>query len=134
VAGFPSLPEGTERVLSSVAVNNVIDILMVIVLLLYMASGSALSFSYSNLCYKTIQTKGPYGIIRHPAITFKIIWFSLAFYRFAPAFSFPWLLCYLFWMGIYVYRAFVEEEYLREFPEYRAYMQQTRYRFIPGIV
>ena len=34
---------------------------MVTVLLLYMASGSALAFSFSNLSYKKIQTRGLYG-------------------------------------------------------------------------
>ncbi len=134
VAEFPTLPDESERIFGSASWNHAVDVAMVVVLVLYMASGSALSFSWSNLSYKKIQTKGLYAIIRHPGITFKIIWFSLAFYRFAPAYSLAWLACYVFWMGIYVYRAFIEEEYLRQFPDYQAYMQRTRYRFIPGLV
>ena len=134
VVVFPSLPEDSDRLFSSTGVNMAIDIVMVIVLLFYMASGSAMAFSFSNLCYKKIQTRGLYGIIRHPAISFKIVWFTLAFYRFAPAYSIGWLLCYISWMSIYVCRAFVEERFLRRFPDYQAYMQKTRYRFIPGLV
>ena len=130
---FPTFSHNLQGMFTGANINHAIDILMVVVLLCYMASGSALSFSYSNLCYKKIQTRGIYGIIRHPAITFKIIWFTLAFYRFAPAYSLPWLFCYVFWMGIYIYRAFIEEQFLRRFPDYRVYMQKTRYRFIPGI-
>jgi len=134
VADFPTLPDDTARTFSYAGVNTGIDIAMVTVLLLYMASGSALAFSYSNLSYKKIQTKGIYGVIRHPAITFKIVFFTLAFYRFAPAYTIGWLLCYVSWMAIYVCRAFVEERFLRRFSDYQAYMQRTKYRFIPGIV
>ncbi len=131
---FPHIPDGSAAMFTSVRVNLFIDVTMTAALLLYMASGSALAFSFSNLSYKRIQTRGPYRFIRHPSITFKIIWFSLAFYRFSAAYTFGWFLCYLTWMGIYVVRAFVEERFLRRFPEYQAYMQQTKYRFIPGII
>jgi len=134
VVAFPSLGDASERIFSYTEVNLAIDIAMVVTLLLYMSSGSALSFSYSNLSYKKIQTKGPYRIIRHPAITFKIVWFTLAFYRFVGAYTFGWLLCYIAWMSIYICRAFVEERFLRRFPAYQTYMQQTRYRFIPGVI
>ncbi len=134
VVEFPQLPEYAERMFTHTRVNTAIDIVMVTTLLLYAASGSSLAFSFSNLSYKTIQTKGPYRLIRHPSITFKIIWFTLAFYRFAPAYTIGWFLCYLSWMAIYICRAFVEESFLRRFPDYQAYMQQTKYRFIPGIV
>ena len=134
VAQFPDLPDYSPRMFSNAGVNTAIDITMVTVLLLYMASGSALAFSFSNLSYKKIQTKGPYRFVRHPSIAFKIIWFTLAFYRFAPAYSWRWFLCYLAWMTVYVCRAFVEERFLRRFPDYQAYMQQTKYRFIPGVV
>ena len=83
--------------------------------------------------HKKIQTRGPYRLMRHPATTFKLIYFTLAFYRFAPAYTTGWLVFYLFWIGIYLTRALVEERFLRRFPDYREYMKQTKYRFIPGI-
>jgi protein-S-isoprenylcysteine O-methyltransferase Ste14 len=72
--------------------------------------------------------------MRHPATAFKLAFFTLAFYRFAPAYTWGWFVFYLFWIAVYVGRALVEERFLRRFADYRAYMQQTRYRFIPGVV
>ncbi len=134
LVSFPNLPDTSQRAFNHTGPNVAIDVTMVIVLLLYMASGSALAFSFSNLSYKKIQTRGPYRFVRHPSITFKIIWFTLAFYRFSAAYTVAWLFCYLFWMGLYISRAFIEERFLRRFPDYQAYMQKTKYRFIPGIV
>ena len=133
-AMFPSLPENSQRLISSSGVNTVIDIILLIALILYMISGCALAFACSNLSYKKIQTRGPYRFMRHPATTFKLIFFTIAFYRFREAFTWGWLVFFLFWIGIYVGRALVEERFLRRFPEYRAYMKQTKYRFIPGVV
>jgi protein-S-isoprenylcysteine O-methyltransferase Ste14 len=134
LAVFPSLPETSQRIISSAGANTGIDIVMLTALVLYMLSGCALGFSYSNLSYKTIQTKGPYRLMRHPATTFKLLFFTLAFYRFAQAYTTGWLVFFLFWMGVYIGRALVEERFLRRFADYRAYMKKTRYRFIPGIV
>ena len=134
LAIFPSLPETSQRIISNAGVNAGIDIAMLIALVSYMLSSCALAFSYSNLCYKKIQTKGPYCFIRHPATTFKLLFFILAFYRFAGAYTAKWFVFFLFWISIYIGRAFVEERFLRRFPEYREYMKQTKYRFIPGLV
>jgi protein-S-isoprenylcysteine O-methyltransferase Ste14 len=132
-AVFPSLPETSQRIIANAGVNNVIDIILLVSLVLYMLSGCALGFSCSNLSYKKIQTRGPYRFMRHPATSFKMIFFTLAFYRFVPAYTPGWFVFFMFWMLIYIGRALVEERFLRRFPEYQAYMKQTRYRFIPGI-
>lgn len=134
LAMFPSLPENAQRLFSSAGVNTAIDVAMLTVLILYMLSGCTLGFACSNLSYKHIQTRGPYRFMRHPATTFKLIFFTLAFYRFAPAYSAGWFAFYLFWIAVYVGRALVEERFLRRFDSYRAYMKQTKYRFIPGLV
>lgn len=134
LAVFPSLPETSQRVFSNTGVNIGIDIAVLTALVLYMLSGCALGFACSNLSYKKIQTKGPYRLMRHPATTCKLIYFTLSFYRFAPAYTAGWFVFYLVWVFIYIGRALIEEQFLRRFPDYRAYMKQTRYRFIPGIV
>jgi len=131
---FPALPDNSLLFFSHTGLNTVIEIAMLIVLILYMLSGSALAFGASNLSYKKIQTKGPYRFMRHPATTFKLLFFTLAFYRFAGAYSFAWLICFLVWVMIYVGRTLVEERFLRRVPEYRAYMKKTKYRLFPGIV
>lgn len=131
---FPQAPDYAVRVISSQAINQGIDTILVIALILYVLSGSALNFSTSNLCYKKIQTKGPYAIVRHPATTCKLIFFALAFFRFKLAYSVVQILCYLFWLTVYVCRALAEERFLKRYPDYRAYMKKTRYRFIPGLI
>jgi hypothetical protein len=133
-ASFPSLPETSQRIIDNAGVNTGIDIILLTALILYMLSGCALGFSCSNLSYKKIQTKGPYRFMRHPATTFKMVFFTLAFYRFAPAYTAGWLAFFLLWMSVYIGRALVEERFLRRFPDYQAYMKKTRHRFIPGIV
>lgn len=133
-AVFPYLPEDSQSIINNAGVNTAIDLILLASLVLYMLSGCTLAFSYSNLCYKKIQTKGPYRLIRHPATAFKMIFFTLGFYRFAPAYTALWFAFYVFWMSVYIGRALVEERFLRRFPDYREYMKKTRYRFVPGII
>ncbi|MFC1783412.1 hypothetical protein ACFL02_07480, partial [Planctomycetota bacterium] len=53
---FPSPPEGTPLVFSHTGLNTVIEIAMLIVLVLYMLSGSALSFVSSMRLYSVAET------------------------------------------------------------------------------
>lgn len=130
---FPGFDYSAPLFFKNERINQFIDWGILISLVGYMLSTTALAFSFSNLAYKKIQTKGPYGIVRHPATGCKIFYFSLCFFKFAGAYHWGWFLCWGFWMGIYIGRALVEERYLRKFPEYQIYMQKTRYRFFPGI-
>lgn len=130
---FPSLPDDSARLFQSSQVNMALDVVMAIALVLYMLSGCALWFCASNLCYKKIQTRGPYALVRHPATTCKLVFFFIAFFRYRQAFSFVGVLCFGIWLGVYVARALVEERFLRHYPVYRNYMKKTRYRFIPGL-
>jgi protein-S-isoprenylcysteine O-methyltransferase Ste14 len=117
----------------SIHLNTAIDLTILAALICYMLSGTALAFSYSNLAYKKIQTRGPYALVRHPATACKMLYFSLVFFRFAEALSPRWVVCWIIWMSVYVGRALVEERFLNRFPEYRTYTQKTRYRFFPGL-
>jgi protein-S-isoprenylcysteine O-methyltransferase Ste14 len=130
---FPSLPANSAPSIGGGSANFAIEIVLLVSLVLYVLSGSALNFSTSNLCYKKIQTKGPYAIVRHPATTFKLLFFFLAFFRYRAAFTLAWIVCYLIWLTVYICRALVEERFLKKFPDYRKYMKKTRYRFIPRI-
>jgi len=130
---FPSPSGNSAQLLSSSSFNSAIEIVLLIFLVLYVLSGSVLNFATSNLCYKKIQTKGPYAIVRHPATTFKLLFFFLAFFRFRAAYTIAGCISYLIWMIVYICRALVEESFLKKFPDYRAYMKKTRYRFIPRI-
>jgi protein-S-isoprenylcysteine O-methyltransferase Ste14 len=87
-----------------------------------------------NITLKKLQTKGPYGIVRHPGTVCKLSfwWIQCLFYVdfWTPAAIAGQLL----WNVIYILRALSEERHLRQFPEYREYMKTVRYRFIPGVV
>ncbi len=130
---FPKLAENSAQLIKTSSFNSGCEIALLILLVLYVLSGSALNFATSNLCYKKIQTKGPYAIVRHPATTFKLLFFFLSFFRYRAAFTFAGCLSYLIWMVVYICRALVEESFLKRFPDYRSYMKKTRYRFIPRV-
>ena len=130
---FPSPHTNTPQLFSSPAFNIGIEVTLMVLVVLYMLSGAALAFSTSNLSYKKIQTKGPYAVVRHPATAFKLTYFALAFFRYRSACNLLGLSLFLFWMGVYVSRALIEEDFLKRFSEYREYMKKTRYRFIPGL-
>lgn len=110
-----------------------VNALTVLVLLGIVLTTTCLGFSYSNLSYKKIQTRGPYAIVRHPGSVFKIFFFFLTIFRYKSSYSFPIIAAYLFWISVYITRAICEERFLRQFKEYRDYMEKTRYRFIPGV-
>jgi protein-S-isoprenylcysteine O-methyltransferase Ste14 len=130
---LPQVAADSAPLLSSSSFNSAIEVVLLISLVLYVLSGSTLNFSTSNLCYKKIQTKGPYAIVRHPATTCKLLFFFLAFFRYRAAFTFVGILCYSIWLTVYICRALVEESFLKKFPDYRNYMKKTRYRFIPRV-
>ena len=130
---FPSLAENSAPLFGGSSFNFGIEIAVLVALALYVLSGSALNFSTSNLCYKKIQTKGPYAIVRHPATSFKLLYFFLIFFRYRAAYTFAGIICYLIWVTVYICRALVEEDFLKKFSDYRKYMKKTRYRFIPGL-
>ncbi len=130
---FPSLPENSAPLLNHRGWNTAIDIASLVFLMLYMLSGSALSFSTSNLSYKKVQTKGLYGLIRHPATAFKLGFFGLNFFRYHAAYTVAGILCYLVWSTVYICRVLAEEQFLKKFPDYRRYMKKTRYRLIPRV-
>jgi protein-S-isoprenylcysteine O-methyltransferase Ste14 len=95
---------------------------------------TTLGFSYSNLSYKKIQTKGLYRIVRHPGTVCKLLFFFFSIFRYKSSFNPTMLALYGFWLMIYLTRAVCEERFLRQFQEYRSYMSTVRYRFIPGVL
>lgn len=88
-----------------------------------------------NITLKRLQTRGPYGIIRHPGTVCKLSlwWLQTAFY--AQFWASPQLIIgHLAWNALYILRAYTEERHLCKHEEYRAYMARVRYRFIPGVI
>ena len=101
-----------------------------------------LGFKASNLTNRGIVRHGVYRWIRHPAYTFKnLAWWMGAMPPLWAALqtsvlgSIAILLSLCGWTAIYVARALTEERHLLMADNgYREYMQQVRYRFIPGLV
>lgn len=131
---FIPFPEGRGALLfSSAWFEPIVNTLTVLALLGIVLSTTCLGFSYSNLSFKKIQTRGPYRIVRHPGTIFKIAFFFLTVFRFKASLTFPIVAAYVFWMGIYIIRILCEERFLLKFQEYRDYVKVTRYRLIPGV-
>lgn len=110
-----------------------VNLLTIAALLGIVLATSCLGFSYSNLSYKKIQTRGPYAIVRHPGTVFKITFFFLTIFRFEASYTLPIIAAYVFWMGVYIVRIICEERFLIQFKEYQDYTKVTRYRLIPKV-
>ncbi|MDH5259232.1 MAG: hypothetical protein OEX07_14555, partial [Gammaproteobacteria bacterium] len=87
-----------------------------------------------NITFKKLQNKGPYGLVRHPATTSKLSFWWLQSCLYVPFWHWEVILGQLAWSTIYILRTLSEEKHLKNFPEYRQYMKEVKYRFIPGII
>ena len=99
-------------------------------LVIYTWASVALGPKASNLTNRGIVTRFPYSFIRHPAYISKVAmwWITML-----PVMSVPFALGMTFWTVIYFLRALTEERHLGMDPEYRAYCEKVRWRFIRGI-
>jgi protein-S-isoprenylcysteine O-methyltransferase Ste14 len=82
------------------------------------------------IAFRGIRTSGLYSLIRHP-MYFTDIMVRVGFLVYHWN-TFTVSMCILS-SGCYVYRAILEERFLRSQPGYRDYMERVRYRFIPYI-
>ena len=107
----------------------------IVLLLALIYSDVSLGPSGVNITLKRLQTRGPYGIIRHPGTVCKLSlwWLQTAFY--AQFWASPQLIIgHLAWNVLYILRAYTEERHLSKHEEYREYMKRVKYRFIPGVM
>jgi protein-S-isoprenylcysteine O-methyltransferase Ste14 len=133
---FP-FPVGDARsplLLSNPGFESAVNIATIVALSGMVFVTTTLGFSYSNLSYKKIQTKGLYRFVRHPGTVCKLFFFFFSIFRYKSSFNPTMLALYGFWLMIYITRAVCEERFLRQFQEYRSYMAKVRYRFIPGVL
>lgn len=94
---------------------------------------SSLGPSTVNITLKKLQTRGLYGLVRHPGTATKLLlWFiqSCLYKKFWTA---KFLFGHVGWMTIYVLRALTEERHLKKFAEYREYCKKVKHRFFPGL-
>jgi protein-S-isoprenylcysteine O-methyltransferase Ste14 len=118
----------------------VFGIIMLALIAIYSWASIALGFKASNLTNRGIVSTGPYAFVRHPAYIGKNLFWLLSaipivWHRgsqdarvfLAAAFG---LSC---WCGLYVLRALTEERHLRRDPDYVAYCEKVKWRFVPGV-
>jgi protein-S-isoprenylcysteine O-methyltransferase Ste14 len=119
----------------------------VLFLLLLTSASLSLFTKASNLTNRGIVDWGPYRIIRHPGYLAKnLFWLMTLIPVFFPntadpRFSWPTFLAYatatimgcIGWGTLYFLRAITEERFLSRDPDYMAYCQRVKYRFIPGV-
>ena len=82
------------------------------------------------IAVRKIKTGGLYSVVRHPMYGMDIllrIGFIISHLN--------WFTSHVFLIStaLYVYRAILEEKFLVVRPEYREYMRQVKYRFIPYV-
>ena len=107
-----------------------IRMMILILILIYAAASVALGPKASNLTNRGVVTYGPYAFVRHPAyITKNLAWFLGTL----PVFGVYSILSSLGIGFVYFLRAITEERHLSQDPDYQAYCQKVKYRFIPGI-
>lgn len=87
------------------------------------------SFGILIAC-RGVKTGGLYRLVRHP-MYFSDILLRIGFT--ISHFTVLSITLALISIGLYIYRAILEERFLSQQPDYRIYMQAVRYRFIPGV-
>ncbi len=130
---FPHGVEGSPMLSDDPNFRLVVNVLTIVALAGMVFVTTSLGFAYSNLSYKKIQTRGLYRVVRHPGTVCKLLFFFFSIFRYRSSFCFATITLYIIWCVIYLTRAVCEERFLRQFAEYRAYMDKVRYRFIPGL-
>lgn len=78
-----------------------------------------------------LVTRGAYGFMRHPIYTgIYLAYTALALQNF----SFINAIIFLVGGGLFVIKSFVEEDFLRQDPDYANYMTTVPWRWLPGII
>ena len=77
------------------------------------------------------MTRGAYGFVRHPIYTALFIGlFAYILHAYSPFNS----LLALVLIGLFMLKSFVEEWFLRDSPDYAAYLKRVCYRWVPGLI
>ena len=82
------------------------------------------------IAFRELKSHGLYGIVRHPMYATDILLRIGFLINHTNLFT---VIVFIISTGCYVYRAFLEERFLIQQPEYREYMQRVKYRFIPFV-
>jgi len=123
----------TQLVYDNLTFLYTIKIIELVVLVAHIYTDISLGPSIANITLKKLQTKGFYGIIRHPGTTFKLLFWLIQSCFYKSFWSIKYLFGYSMWFTIYILRALTEERHLNQHEEYQEYKKKVKYRFIPKI-
>ncbi len=135
---FPFAPLVSDHSAASLVIANdtmlyAITICESVLLAFLIYADASLGPSIANISLKKLQTRGLFGIVRHPVYTIKIIMWWVASLGYRKFWTYKYILGQVGWTLIYVLRAISEERHLKKFAEYRDYMKKVRYRFLPWL-
>ncbi len=130
---FFTWPATDFPVLSSVSMTVLVRVMVLLLLIIYVWATVALGPRSSNLTNRGIVSWGPYRFVRHPAYISKNLawWISGIPFFLVTGQLFVGVIGMSAWSLIYFLRALTEERHLAQDPDYIAYCQHVRYRFIP---
>ena len=119
-------PRGTP-IVPIIVPSVLVMISVAIMIYARLALGRSIGFVPAD---RGIVTRGPYKLVRHPIFSAGFVTLFAFILR---AFSPLNLLLYVVLMSLFMLKSVIEERFLRDNPEYAAYMKQVRYRWVPGI-
>jgi len=126
IAFLAFAPRGTPIV--PIMVPNVL-VLISVAIMIYARVNLGRSIGYVP-ADRGIITSGPYKLVRHPIYSgLFLTLFAFILRAYTPLN----LLLYVIIVGLFMLKSVIEERFLRDNPEYAVYMQQVRYRWIPGV-
>ena len=122
-----------DLVIPSLDLFYAVKITEVLMLVAHIYTDVSLGSAVANITLRKLQTRGFYGIIRHPGTTLKLLYFLLSAIFYQAFWHVEFIFGYLAWAAIYIMRALTEERHLKHHAVYRDYMAKVKYRFIPYI-
>jgi protein-S-isoprenylcysteine O-methyltransferase Ste14 len=121
-----------DLIFTSTLATLIAAIFSISMFFIYVWATVALGTKSSNLTNRGIVSRGPYKYVRHPAYISKNLSWLITSIPVIIKSPFA-IISILIWATIYFIRALTEERHLLADPDYQAYCEKVRYRFIPGI-
>jgi protein-S-isoprenylcysteine O-methyltransferase Ste14 len=125
--GYSAFAEQGVTLISPVVGNGVAVVSMIIIVYSLLSLGRNIGFIPAQ---RRIVTRGAYSFVRHPIYTGTFI-SLLAFVL--RAFSVLNLTVAVVLVALLMLRGVVEERFLQQDASYAAYLQEVRWRWLPGI-
>jgi protein-S-isoprenylcysteine O-methyltransferase Ste14 len=116
------------RALVPVIIPSVL-VLLSVALVIYARLSLGRSIGYVP-ADRGIITSGPYRFVRHPIYSGLYLTLFAFILRSYSALN---LTLAVILVGLFLLKSVIEERFLRDNPQYAAYMQRVRYRWIPGV-